>query len=76
MVGDERRQAGSELGFSSLKEAPNARRSSSLAGTVRRINSWNENAKPFTLAATADEILAKVRRVQTSVKKLVNRNSK
>ncbi|WP_409467919.1 hypothetical protein [Streptomyces sp. HC307] len=40
------------------------------------INSWNENAKPFTWTATADEILAKVRLVQTSVKKLVNNNSK
>jgi transposase len=40
------------------------------------INSWNENAKPFTATATADEILAKVRLVQTSVKKLVNNNSK
>lgn len=40
------------------------------------INSWNENAKPFTWTATAEEILAKVRLVQTSVKKLVNNNSK
>ncbi|MGW3955349.1 hypothetical protein ACWEKM_31450, partial [Streptomyces sp. NPDC004752] len=40
------------------------------------INSWNENAKPFTWTATADEILAKVRLVQTSMKKLVNNNSK
>ncbi|MFE2184318.1 hypothetical protein ACFXB5_27850, partial [Streptomyces sp. NPDC059455] len=40
------------------------------------INSWNENATPFTWTATADEILAKVRLVQTSVKKLVNNNSK
>ncbi len=40
------------------------------------INSWNENAKPFTWTATVDEILAKVRLVQTSVKKLVNNNSK
>ncbi|MEE1768918.1 IS630 family transposase [Streptomyces sp. JV185] len=40
------------------------------------INSWNENAKPFTWTTTADEILAKVRLVQTSVKKLVNNNSK
>ncbi|MFI6408529.1 IS630 family transposase [Streptomyces sp. NPDC050548] len=40
------------------------------------INSWNENAKPFTWTATADEILAKVLLVQTSVKKLVNNNSK
>ncbi|WP_331751751.1 IS630 family transposase (plasmid) [Streptomyces globisporus] len=40
------------------------------------INSWNQNAKPFTWTATADEILAKVRLVQASVKKLVNNNSK
>ncbi|MFF0127598.1 IS630 family transposase, partial [Streptomyces mirabilis] len=40
------------------------------------INSWNENPRPFTWTATADEILAKVRLVQTSVKKLVNNNSK
>jgi transposase len=29
------------------------------------INSWNDNAKPFTWTATTDEILAKVRLVQT-----------
>ncbi len=40
------------------------------------INSWNEKAKPFTWTATADEILAKVRLVQASMKKLVNNNSK
>jgi transposase len=40
------------------------------------INSWNENPKPFTWTATTDEILAKVRLVQTSVRKLVNNNSK
>ncbi|MFI9076077.1 IS630 family transposase [Streptomyces sioyaensis] len=32
------------------------------------INSWNENAKPFTWTATAEEILARVRLVQTTVK--------
>ncbi|MET7473414.1 hypothetical protein ABZT17_03475 [Streptomyces sp. NPDC005648] len=34
------------------------------------IDSWNENPKPFTwtATATADEILAKVRIVQTSVR--------
>ncbi|MFD9483362.1 hypothetical protein ACFWBX_05040 [Streptomyces sp. NPDC059991] len=40
------------------------------------INAWNENAKPFTWTAIADEILAKLRLVQTTVKKLVNNNSK
>lgn len=39
------------------------------------INSWNGNAKPFTWTATAGEILAKVKLVQTAVKKLVNNNS-
>ena len=39
------------------------------------ISSWNENAKPFTWTATADEILAKVQLVQTSVRKLVNNNA-
>ncbi|MER5917993.1 transposase, partial [Streptomyces sp. NPDC001982] len=40
------------------------------------ISSWNQEAKPFTWTATADEVLAKVRLVQTNVKKLVNNNSK
>ena len=40
------------------------------------VNSWNENAKPFKWTATADEILAKVRLVQTNIKKLVNNNAK
>ncbi|MFD7781487.1 IS630 family transposase [Streptomyces sp. NPDC059753] len=39
------------------------------------INSWNENAKPFTWTATPGEVLAKVRLVATNVKKLVNNNS-
>ncbi|WSN69827.1 transposase [Streptomyces sp. NBC_00134] len=39
------------------------------------INSWNEDASPFTWTASAKEILAKVRLVQTNVKKLVNNNS-
>jgi transposase len=40
------------------------------------IDSWNADAKPFTWTATADEILAKVRLVQTNVKKLVDNNAK
>ncbi|MET7616970.1 IS630 family transposase [Streptomyces sp. NPDC005408] len=40
------------------------------------INSWNSEAKPFTWTATAAEILAKVRLVQTNIKKLVANNSK
>ncbi|WP_103531692.1 IS630 family transposase [Streptomyces sp. SM11] len=39
------------------------------------INSWNEDANPFTWTASAEEILAKVRVVQTNMKKLVNNNS-
>src|SRR5690242_639391 len=39
------------------------------------INSWNMTAKPFTWTATASEILAKVRLVETSVRKLVNNNA-
>ena len=39
------------------------------------INSWNEDANPFIWTASAEEILAKVRLVQTNVKKLVNNNS-
>ncbi|MFF3354097.1 hypothetical protein ACFYWN_15845 [Streptomyces sp. NPDC002917] len=40
------------------------------------IDSWNSEAKPFTWTATAEEILAKVRLVQTNIKKLVANNSK
>lgn len=40
------------------------------------INHWNANAKPFAWTATADEILAKVRVVQTGIKKLVDNNAK
>jgi hypothetical protein len=36
----------------------------------------NTNPQPFTCAATADEILAKVRLVQTNIKKLVDNNAK
>lgn len=37
---------------------------------------WNSNPKPFVWTATADEILAKVRIVQTGIKKLVDNNEK
>lgn len=37
---------------------------------------WNTDAEPFVWTATADEILAKVRWVQTSVKQLVDNNAK
>ncbi|WP_330285445.1 hypothetical protein [Streptomyces sp. NBC_00576] len=40
------------------------------------VGSWNSEAKPFTWTATAEEILTKVRLVQTNVKKLVANNSK
>lgn len=40
------------------------------------IDSWNTHAEPFTWTATAGEILAKVRLVQSNVKKLVANNSK
>jgi transposase len=40
------------------------------------VTHWNADAQPFTWTATADEILAKVRWVQTSIKQLVENNSK
>lgn len=40
------------------------------------VQHWNADAKPFTWTATTDEILAKVRWVQTSVKQLVDNNAK
>jgi transposase len=40
------------------------------------VEHWNTHAEPFVWTATADEILAKVRAIQTSVRKLVENNSK
>jgi diadenosine tetraphosphate (Ap4A) HIT family hydrolase len=41
-----------------------------LTAQIRNyITAWNTNPKPFAWTATADEILAKVRLVQTSIKK-------
>ena len=40
------------------------------------VEHWNADAKPFAWTATADEILAKVRWVQTNVRQLVANNSK
>lgn len=40
------------------------------------ITHWNTTATPFTWTATAEEILAKVRLVQTNIKKLVDNNAK
>lgn len=37
---------------------------------------WNTNPQPFVWTATAEEILAKVRLVQASIKKLVDNNGK
>lgn len=37
---------------------------------------WNEQAKPFIWTANADEAFAKVRLVQTHVKKLVDHHAK
>jgi transposase len=48
-----------------------------LIGQIRDyIQHWNTDAKPFAWTATADEILAKVRLVQTNIKKLVDNNAK
>ena len=40
------------------------------------IDHWNIDAEPFVWTATADEILAKVRLVQTNIKRLVDNNAK
>jgi transposase len=40
------------------------------------IDTWNTNPRPFVWTATAGEVLAKVRLVHTSVKKLVDNNGK
>jgi len=40
------------------------------------VKHWNADAEPFAWTATANEILAKVRLVQTTVRKLVQNNSK
>ncbi|MFE3182460.1 hypothetical protein ACFXKR_16565 [Streptomyces violascens] len=40
------------------------------------IDTRNSEAKPFIWTATAEEILAKVRLVQTNIRKLVASNSK
>lgn len=48
-----------------------------LIGQIRDyIQHWNSDPKPFAWTATADEILAKVRLVQTNIKKLVDNNAK
>jgi transposase len=40
------------------------------------VEHWNTDAEPFVWTATADEILAKVRWVETNIKQLVANNSK
>jgi transposase len=40
------------------------------------VQHWNTDAKPFTWTATTDDILAKVRWVQASVKQLVDNNAR
>jgi transposase len=50
---------------------------SALINQIRAyIEHWNTRAEPFVWTATADEILAKVRLVQTNIKKLVDNNAK
>jgi transposase len=47
-----------------------------LIHRIRRyVEHWNADAQPFVWTATADEILAKVRWVETNVKQLVANNS-
>jgi transposase len=48
-----------------------------LIGQIRDyITHWNTNPTPFVWVATAEEILAKVRLIQTNIKKLVDNNAK
>jgi len=53
---------------------------SSVKVLIKRIRDyiahWNSNAEPFVWTATADEILAKVRVVQSNIRKLVDNNGK
>ena len=45
--------------------------------TINRfVAQTNQHPKPFTWTATTDEILAKVRIVQTNIRKLVENNTK
>src|SRR6201746_1823241 len=43
-----------------------------IAKIPEYIDPWNANPRPFTWVATADEILAKVKVVEASVRKLVD----
>jgi hypothetical protein len=52
-------------------------RSIALINRIRDYTThWNSDAEPFTWTATTDEILAKVAWVQTSIKQLVENNTK
>ncbi len=47
-----------------------------LIGRIRAyVDHWSADAEPFVWTATAEEILAKVRLVETNVKQLVANNS-
>lgn len=47
-----------------------------MSHSMDYIQHWNSAPKPFSWTATADELLAKDRLVQTSIKKLVDNNEK
>jgi hypothetical protein len=47
-----------------------------IHGIRTYVEHWNTDAKPFVWTATADDILAKVRWVETNIKQLVANNSK
>jgi transposase len=53
---------------------------SSVRALIKQIHNyivhWNTTAEPFVWTATTDEILAKVRLVQSSIKKLLDNNAK
>jgi transposase len=53
---------------------------SSVKVLIKRVHDyiahWNSTAEPFVWTATADEILAKVRLVQSNIKKLLDNNAK
>ena len=59
------------------QQAKPAEQPSALIERIQRFtDSYNPHARPFVWTATADEILAKVRWVETNIKQLVANNSK
>jgi hypothetical protein len=70
---------GSRPGSASSPVSPSGGTFTSVTALVKQIRDyidhWNTDPKPFTWTATADEILAKVQLVQTSIKKLVDNNA-